>query len=89
MDTAVSFKIAKPGKLNGYGERNEGGHIRRGKYYRAVQRKEEVPNLSARPALQKMSLKKKTKRQAKHYGARLSAKYLGGWGGRLTSSGTA
>lgn len=31
----------------------------------------------------------KTKRQAKHYGARLSAKYLGGWGGRLTSSGTA
>lgn len=60
----MSFKIAKTGKLNGYDKRNEGWHIRRGKYYRAVKRKEEVPNLSARPALQKISSKNKKASQA-------------------------
>lgn len=61
------MKIAKTGKLNGYDKRDGVDASRELKYYRAVKRNGEVPNLSAKPALQKMSFKKE--RQAKHYGA--------------------
>lgn len=58
MDTEVSFKIAKTGKLNGYDKRNEGWHIRRGKYYRAVKKERRGSSLISKACSPKDEFKK-------------------------------